>query len=102
MTYGHLQADCLYTGISSGAQSSVSSTGSLYLVLRVLDSRRNTATPCRRYVATAALKSTFRTTEAVGNIARLKMTGTVSATPEEELYQTNGLGEIPVRLPINN
>ena len=33
MTYGHLQADCLYTGISSGlrAQCSVSSMGILYL-----------------------------------------------------------------------
>jgi len=61
-------------------------------------------TPLRRVavnVVTAALKSTFRTTEPVRNLARLKMTGTVSATPRS-CIQTNGLGEIPVRLLINN
>jgi len=31
MTYSHLRADCLYTGISSGPTFSVTSMGSLYL-----------------------------------------------------------------------
>jgi len=36
MTYGHLQADCLYTGISSGLNARYRVSESLYLYLYAL------------------------------------------------------------------
>jgi len=75
MTYGHLQADCLYTGIGyrPNARYRVWESLYLYLYLFILDSHQPLLNGRGRYRTTKDISLPFRVIPLVREVGRQKM-----------------------------